>query len=67
MTLVEHWDGSAWSIIPSPNPSKGGFLSDVLFAGVALSPDTLLIVGSEDEAPHTGTLAIATATAGVNH
>jgi len=36
MTLVEHWDGSAWSIIPSPNPSKGGFLSDVLFAGVTL-------------------------------
>jgi hypothetical protein len=64
MTLVLHWDGSAWSILPSPNPTtKGGFLSDVLFAGVALSPDTLLIVGSEDEAPHTGTLAVESTTA----
>jgi hypothetical protein len=21
-TLVEHWNGSAWSVVPSPNPSK---------------------------------------------
>jgi hypothetical protein len=66
MTLLLHWDGTAWSIVPSPNPSKDGFLSDVLFAGVALSPDTLLIVGSEDDAPHTGTLAIKSNTADVN-
>jgi hypothetical protein len=24
-TLIEHWDGSSWSIIPSPNPSGGNF------------------------------------------
>jgi hypothetical protein len=24
-TLIEHWDGSSWSIIPSPNPSGGSF------------------------------------------
>jgi hypothetical protein len=23
-TLVERWDGSAWAIVPSPNPAKGG-------------------------------------------
>ena len=26
-TLIEHWDGSSWSIIPSPNPSGGRFNS----------------------------------------
>src|SRR5919106_3055524 len=24
-TLIEHWDGASWSIIPSPNPSGGNF------------------------------------------
>ena len=23
LTLIEHWDGSAWSIVPSPNPGTG--------------------------------------------
>jgi len=22
-TLIEHWDGSAWSVVPSPNPGTG--------------------------------------------
>lgn len=64
MTLLLHWDGTAWTIAPSPNPTKNGFLSDVLFAGVVVSPDDVWIVGSEDEAPHTGSLAIHSATAG---
>jgi hypothetical protein len=66
MTLLLHWDGTAWSIAPSPNPSKDGFLSDVLFAGVSPAAGELWIVGSEDEAPHTGTLAIRSTTAGTN-
>ena len=24
-TLIEHWDGTAWTIVPSPNPSGGIF------------------------------------------
>jgi hypothetical protein len=29
-TLMEHWNGSAWSVIPSPNPGKGGdFLAGI--------------------------------------
>ena len=30
-TLIEHWDGAAWSIVPSPNPAFGRFneLADV--------------------------------------
>jgi hypothetical protein len=63
MTLLLHYDGSTWSIEPSPNPTtKGGFLSDVLFAGVAPSAGNVWIVGSEDEAPHTSTLGIHTLT-----
>ena len=62
-TLLLHWDGSAWSLAPSPNPTKGGFLSDLLWAGVVPSPGNVWIVGAEDESPHEGTLAIHTTTA----
>ncbi len=62
-TLLLHWDGTSWTIAPSPNPSKGGFLSDLLFAGVVPSPGNVWIFGVEDEAPHSGTLAIHTTTA----
>jgi hypothetical protein len=50
MTLLLHWDGSAWSIAPSPNPVKGDFLDDVLFGGVVTAPGSVWIVGSEDTA-----------------
>ncbi|HJP77457.1 MAG TPA: alkaline phosphatase family protein [Pseudonocardiaceae bacterium] len=33
-TLVEHWDGHAWSVLPSPNPGpKGNELFGVTLAG----------------------------------
>ena len=32
-TLVEHWDGSSWSIVASPNPSGDNFLSAVSATG----------------------------------
>lgn len=28
-TLVEHWDGNTWSIVPSPNQGTGGYLYDI--------------------------------------
>jgi hypothetical protein len=65
-TLLLHWDGTAWSVAPSPNPTKGGFLSDLLFAGVAVAPGNVWIVGAEDEAPHDDTLAIHSTTAGAD-
>lgn len=58
MTLLLHWDGSSWAIASSPDPTKGGFLSDLLFAGVVPSPGSVWIFGTEDEAPHSATLAI---------
>ncbi|HUE05106.1 MAG TPA: hypothetical protein VMR62_36500 [Bryobacteraceae bacterium] len=48
-TLLMHFDGNAWSIAPSPNPTEGGFPDDILFAGAALAPDNVWIVGSELE------------------
>jgi hypothetical protein len=58
MTLLLHWDGASWKLTPSPNPTRGGFLSDLLFAGVVPSPGNVWIVGAEDEAPHDASLAI---------
>ena len=45
-TLLLHCDGTAWSIAPSPNPTKGILLNDVLFAGVEATPGNVWIVGS---------------------
>ena len=61
-TLLLNWDGNTWSVAPSPNPTKGDFLDDVLFAGVVPSPGNVWIVGSEAEFvtgdPILGTLAL---------
>jgi hypothetical protein len=60
MTLLLHWDGTSWKIAPSPNPTKGTFLDDLLFAGVVPSPGNVWIFGNEDEGAQggMGTLAI---------
>ena len=41
-TLVEHWDGSAWTIVPSPN---GGTRYDALQAVAAVGPSDVWAVG----------------------
>jgi hypothetical protein len=43
-TLVLHWDGKSWKVVPSPNPTKG-FVGDVLFSGVVPSPGNVWIFG----------------------
>lgn len=37
-TLIEHWDGAHWTIVPSPNPAGGVHTTNALNAVVALSP-----------------------------
>jgi len=54
MTLLLHWDGTSWTVASTPNPSRGGFPSDQLWAGVVPSPGDVWILGSV----HDGTLAI---------
>jgi hypothetical protein len=42
-TITMHWDGAAWTIVPSPNP---GFLEDnVLTAVSAVAPNDIWAVG----------------------
>ncbi len=62
MTLLLHYDGATWTIIPSPNPTNGVFLDDLLFAGVVPSAGNVWIVGSKDIPPNSDSLAIHTTT-----
>ena len=43
-TLIEHWDGTMWSIIPSPN--SGPTADDVLDGVAAISTNNVWAVGS---------------------
>src|SRR5262249_31374772 len=45
-TLTEHWDGTRWKIIGSPNP---GNFSDGLFGATALSDGTVRAVGFQQD------------------
>jgi hypothetical protein len=47
-TLIEHWNGSAWSVIPSPNPTpplSGGPVSNELYGVAAVSANDVWAVG----------------------
>jgi hypothetical protein len=44
-TLIEHWDGGQWSIVPSPNPMWPGMDFATLEDVVALSPTNAWAVG----------------------
>jgi len=46
-TLVLHWNGTSWAIVPSPNPTNGSFRSDILFGGTVIPTGDLWIVGNE--------------------
>jgi len=50
-TLIEHWDGSKWSIIPSPNHgSDFNYLTGI----AAVSTNNIWAVGGYASAPRTG-------------
>ena len=44
-TLIEHWTGSAWAVVPSPNPGTGTGSTNVLTAISGTGPDDLWAVG----------------------
>jgi hypothetical protein len=46
-SLVLHWNGTAWSIVPSPNPTNSSFRSDILFGGTVIPTGDLWLVGNE--------------------
>src|SRR5258708_7913400 len=45
-TLIQHWDGASWSLVPRPNSATGGYLASV----AALSSTNVWAVGSTDDA-----------------
>jgi hypothetical protein len=44
-TLIEHWDGSSWSIVPSPNPATSFGSGNVLLGIDGVGPNDLWAVG----------------------
>jgi len=44
-TLIEHWNGTAWQVVPSPNPETGSGATDELTAISGTGPDDLWAVG----------------------
>ena len=46
-TLIEHWDGRRWMVVPSPNvASAGGVTNDLLFSVSGSRPNDVWAVGS---------------------
>ena len=50
-TLIEHWDGASWTIVPSPNPVVGGASGDQLNAVAAIGPNNIWAAGSVHNDP----------------
>lgn len=48
-TLIEHWDGTSWSIVPSPNVGK---LDNLLLGVAAASADNVWAVGMRSKMIH---------------
>src|SRR3954452_5628943 len=40
-SFASHWDGTGWTVVPTPNPGSGGVLDGV----AALAPDDVWAVG----------------------
>src|SRR4051794_36118200 len=51
VTLAEHWDGTQWSVIPSPN---AGSLANQLIGVAAISSNDVWAVGSRTDVGLTG-------------
>jgi hypothetical protein len=45
-TLVEHYDGTTWRIVPSPSPVDT-FRADILFGGMVIPQGNVLLVGNK--------------------
>jgi hypothetical protein len=58
LTLIEHWNGTDWSIVPSPNPAVGvAGDSDVLTSISGTGPDDLWAAGQDND-QNTNTLSL---------
>ncbi len=48
-TLIEHWDGQAWKVVPSPNP---GGSYNTLYGVAAVSANDVWVVGTSSQSLH---------------
>lgn len=51
-TLIEHWDGTSWTIVPSPNPAVNGNSGDVLMGIDGVGPNDLWVTGWAFDEPN---------------
>ncbi len=49
-TLIEHWNGTSWSIVPSPSPGSNT-IEDQLFAVAAISSNNVWAAGVQNNLP----------------
>jgi hypothetical protein len=49
-TLVLHWNGTGWKIVPSPSTKYKNILNDDLDGGIAIPHGDIWMVGSNDVA-----------------
>ena len=54
LTLIEHWNGKKWSIVPSPNGSTASGVENVLTGVSAFSSNDLYAVGFVNDAATSG-------------
>jgi hypothetical protein len=50
-TLIEHWDGHSWSVVPSPNPGPNG---NELFGVTSHGPGAVWAVGQQQGSGYPG-------------
>jgi hypothetical protein len=49
--VIEHWDGTSWSVVPSPNPNPQG--NNSLVAIAAVNANDIWAVGHQLQGPFT--------------
>jgi hypothetical protein len=49
--LVEHWDGTAWSPVPAPDPQGGGSRTEFQGVAAASADDAWAVGGNDSAAP----------------
>jgi hypothetical protein len=53
-TLIEHWDGMSWSVVPSPNPNGGSSNGNNVLSGIAAVAATDIWAAGYTTDPSTG-------------
>jgi hypothetical protein len=48
VTLIEHWDGTSWRLVHSPDATNDAYSGNQLVAVTAAAPDDLWAVGEYD-------------------